>query len=206
MPPKGAGSWPLAGGRNSTAACTKGENPNFQLWRAMWLFCPLSSQREGTATSTNQAELLKTMGCFSSPQQLPFLLPSPHSWPRHSFWPNPLGTLLILSVFPHLLLICLQWLLACQEGTDRRSRKGRKVEGQGLQKEGQVMSIFRFWGPGEELKLNLTWIDDGVSGFSCLESSRKWINRMVLMGQEHLSPLSLSLFPPHPKMVGSVMR
>jgi hypothetical protein len=35
MSPKGAGSWPLAGGRKSTAVRTKGANPDSQLLGAV---------------------------------------------------------------------------------------------------------------------------------------------------------------------------
>lgn len=136
MPPKGAGSWPLAGGRNSTAACTKGENPNFQLWGAVWLFCPQSLERERTAPSTNRVERLEIRGCFSL-QQFPLLLLLPQGQQIHSSRPCPLGSLFILSVFTHLLLMCLQWLPTCQEGTGRMVRKGREMGGQSCKNRGR---------------------------------------------------------------------
>lgn len=136
MPPKGAGSWPLAGGRNSTSACTKGGNPNLQLWGAMWLFCLLPPEREGIATSANQVELLKIIDFFS-PQQNPFFALVASRLTDTLLLTCPLGSLFILSVFTHLLLMCLQWLPTCLKGIGRMVRKGRKMEIQGLKKQRQ---------------------------------------------------------------------
>lgn len=147
MPPKGAGSWPLAGGRNSTAACTKEENPNFQLWGAVRLFCLLPPKRKGIATSTNQVELLKITG-FLSPRQYPFFAP-----------------VALRLVDAQLLTLCPRQLvhskcvylpfvdvLAVTANVPERhlqnGSKGRKMEGQGLQTEGVVMCILHLEGLG----------------------------------------------------------
>lgn len=52
MAPRGAGSWPLGGGRNGTAACTKRETLNFQFSREVQIFWPQPPQRGATATAT----------------------------------------------------------------------------------------------------------------------------------------------------------
>lgn len=157
MPPKGAGSWPLAGGRNGTAACTKEENPNFQLWGAVRLFCLLPPKRKGIATSTNQVELLKITGFFS-PRQYPFLLLLPQGWWMHSSWPCALGNLFILNVFTYLLLMYLQWLPTCQKDTGKMAVKGGKWKVKACKQEWWcVFSTLRVWG-GIEFKIGLDWL------------------------------------------------
>lgn len=148
MPSKGAGSWPLAGGRNSTAACTKGENPNFQLWGAVWLFCPQSLERERTSPSTNQLSWVSGNQRLLLPLAFSTFAPVasgladtqlPTLSPRLLFYSK-----CVYSPFVDVLAVTANMPGGHRQNGQEREGNGRSV----LQKEGPVMCILHLKGLG----------------------------------------------------------
>lgn len=102
-------SWQLALGRWQKQHCSlhKRRKRELSALGSSVIILPTISRKRRTTPSTNRAECLETRGCFSL-QQFPLSLLLPQGWQIHSSRPRPLGSLFILSVFTHLLLMCLQ--------------------------------------------------------------------------------------------------
>lgn len=166
MPPKGAGSWPLAGGRNSTTAHPEGENPNYQLPGTGQLFCPLPLDREETTTFSSQDGPLEATAVLS-PQRLPSCscgYKTDGAGEREEA-----GDTQLLIMSPQLLVhwecvhspfadvLEVTWIR--QKGTGRTRRTGRKTEGQGLHKRRAMRWILpREVCRGAEVKADMGWL------------------------------------------------